>query len=205
MVWDTPKHVGEIWWVMYRGADKSLAPPDWKRQLKVHHFSSDEEVTLLPRRPGWTDKHSELFLSGLQKLEFGRCSLFPSWSGQGLISTSVLNEKFLIEGVYSPWARQLWCDVPANSVFLFDKPAVRIMRISRQPFPVKIMIDQKQLENMEYLNTGLFISPSDISELDCATTKTDTAERSMSIGRESLQVFFCTRGLGVLPGSTARG
>jgi len=22
-----------------------------------------------------------LFLSGLQKLEFGRCSLFPSWSG----------------------------------------------------------------------------------------------------------------------------
>ena len=54
--------------------------------------------------------------------------------------------------------------------------------------------------------TGLFISPSGISELDCATTKTDTAERSISIGRESLQFFFfCTRGLGVLPGSTARG
>ena len=53
--------------------------------------------------------------------------------------------------------------------------------------------------------TGLFISPSGISELDCATTKTDTAERSISIGRESLQDFFCTRGLGVLPGSTARG
>ena len=55
-------------------------------------------------------------------------------------------------------------------------------------------------------NTGLFISPSGISELDCATTKTHTAERSISIGRESLEVFFfCTRGLGVLPGSTARG
>ena len=40
------------------------------------------------------------------------------------------------------------------------------------------------------LNTGLFISPSGISEFDCATTKTDTAERSISIGRESLQVFF---------------
>ena len=53
--------------------------------------------------------------------------------------------------------------------------------------------------------TGLFISPSGISELDCAITKTDTAERSISIGRKSLQVFFCTRGLGVLPGSTARG
>ena len=38
--------------------------------------------------------------------------------------------------------------------------------------------------------TGLFISPSVISELDCATNKTDTAERSISIGRESLQVFF---------------
>ena len=54
-------------------------------------------------------------------------------------------------------------------------------------------------------NTGLFISPSGISERDCATTKTDTAARSISIGRESLQVFFCPRGLGVLPGSTARG
>ena len=53
--------------------------------------------------------------------------------------------------------------------------------------------------------TGLFISPSGISELDCAKTKTETAERSISIGRESLQVFFCTRGLGVLAGSTARG
>ena len=52
---------------------------------------------------------------------------------------------------------------------------------------------------------GLFISPSGISELDCATTKTDTAERNISIGRESLQVFFCARGLSVLPGSTARG
>ena len=38
--------------------------------------------------------------------------------------------------------------------------------------------------------TGLFISPSGISELDCATTKTDTAERSISIGTESLKVFL---------------
>ena len=38
--------------------------------------------------------------------------------------------------------------------------------------------------------TELFISPSGISELDCATTKTDTAEVIISIGRESLQVFF---------------
>jgi len=52
-------------------------------------------------------------------------------------------------------------------------------------------------------NTGLFISPSGTSELDCATTKKDTAE-SISIGRESLRVLFCTRGLGILAGSTAR-
>jgi hypothetical protein len=29
------------------------------------------------------------------------------------------------------------------------------MRISRQPFPVKLMIDQKQLENVEPLNIWL--------------------------------------------------
>jgi len=34
-----------------------------------------------------------------------------------------------------------------------------------------------------YIYTGLFISPSGISELDCATTKTDTAQRSISVGR----------------------
>jgi hypothetical protein len=28
----------------------------------------------------------------------------------------------------------------------------KLMRISRQPLPIKIMIDQKQLENVEYLN-----------------------------------------------------
>ena len=38
--------------------------------------------------------------------------------------------------------------------------------------------------------TGLFISPSGTSELDCATTKKDATERSISIGRESLKVFF---------------
>jgi hypothetical protein len=40
------------------------------------------------------------------------------------------------------------------------------------------------------LYTGLFISPSGISELDCATTETHTAETSISIVREPLQVFF---------------
>ena len=61
------------------------------------------------------------------------------------------------------------------------------------------------ITNLIVYYTGLFISPSGISELDCATTKKDTAGRSISIGRESLQVFFCTRGLGVLPDSTGWG
>ena len=47
-------------------------------------------------------------------------------------------------------------------------------------------------------NTGLFISPSGTSELDCATTKTDTTERSISIGRESLKVFFVLGALAYL-------
>jgi len=49
----------------------------------------------------------------------------------------------------------------------------------------------KYLKNLNAsLNTGLFISLSGISELECATTKTDMAERIISIGREFLQVFF---------------
>jgi len=40
--------------------------------------------------------------------------------------------------------------------------------------------------------TGLFISPSGNSKIDCATTKTDMAERSISMDRESLQVFVQT-------------
>jgi len=46
--------------------------------LKVRHFSSDVEVTAAVET--WLDgQTSEFFLRGWQK--FGRCSLFPSWSG----------------------------------------------------------------------------------------------------------------------------
>ena len=64
----------------YRGADKSLAWPDWKKQVKSRHFSSNAEV--IAATETWLDgQPSEFFFSGLQKLKFGRCSLFPSWSG----------------------------------------------------------------------------------------------------------------------------
>jgi hypothetical protein len=50
--------------------------------------------------------------------------------------------------------------------------------------------------------TGLFISPSGISELDCATTKTDTAERSISISiefwRDSLPIDMLLSAFSVL-------
>jgi hypothetical protein len=66
--------------VPYTGADKSLAQPNKKKQLKGRHFSSDAKVIAAVET--WLDgQPSEFFLSGLQKLEFGRCSLFPSWSG----------------------------------------------------------------------------------------------------------------------------
>jgi len=63
----------------YRGADKSLARPDWKK-INCSHISSNAE--LIADAETWLDgQPSELSLSGLQKLEFGRCSLFPSWLG----------------------------------------------------------------------------------------------------------------------------
>ena len=69
-------------------------------------------------------------------------------------------------------------------------------------FYIFLFIPYLQLLEMN-VYTGLFISRSGNSELDCATTKTYKAERSISIGRESLKVF-CTMGLGALAGSTAR-
>ena len=85
-------------------------------------------------------------------------------------------------------------------------PAYCVVTIQTASIGGKLqMVLKKRIPSHNTQNTGLFISPAGISELDCATTKTDTAERSISIGRESLKVFFCTRDLGVLPGSTARG
>jgi len=39
----------------YRGADKSLARIDWKNNWKVEIFRQTRR-SLLPHRPGWTDK-----------------------------------------------------------------------------------------------------------------------------------------------------
>jgi hypothetical protein len=58
----------------------SLSPTRLKKQLKGRHFSSYAEVSAAAKT--WFDgQTSDFFLSGLKKPEFGRCSLFPSWSG----------------------------------------------------------------------------------------------------------------------------
>ena len=61
---------------LYRGADKSLAQPDWKNNWKVAIFFRREGHScrgdLVGRTAFWI-----FFSSGLQKLEFVRCSLFP--------------------------------------------------------------------------------------------------------------------------------
>jgi hypothetical protein len=53
---------------------------------------------------------------------------------------------------------------------------------------------------------GLFVSPSGISELDCATTKTDRHGIKEHINRQKISPsFFFARRRGVLAGFTARG
>jgi len=49
--------------------------------LKGRHFSSDAEVVAAAET--WLDGDNLLnfYFSDLKRLEFGRCSLFPSWSG----------------------------------------------------------------------------------------------------------------------------
>ena len=71
----------------------------------------------------------------------------------------------------------------SRSVGLQSRPLIKWMK--------HILVTEKEIDSpiIIYIYTGLFISPSGISELDCATTKTDTAERSISIGRESLQTW----------------
>ena len=52
---------------LYRGADKSLARPDWKKQLKGRHFCPTRK-SLLPWRPGWTDNLLIFFFEWLAKV-----------------------------------------------------------------------------------------------------------------------------------------
>ena len=69
---------GDYWLLEYRGADKSLAPPEWKNNWNLVIFRPTLKV--IAATETWLDgKRFEFFLSGLQNLEFGRCSLFCSW------------------------------------------------------------------------------------------------------------------------------
>ena len=89
---------------------------------------------------------------------------------------------------------QGFCDGALEASKQASKPVT-----AKELHTVSVLTTFSFLDKQSFLqHTGLFISPSETSELDCATTKTETAERSISIGRESLKVFICTRGLGVL-------
>jgi hypothetical protein len=58
--------------------------------MKGHHFSSDMEV--IAAAETWLDGQPYevcFHLSGLQMLDFGHCSSFPSWSCQGHMSIPV--------------------------------------------------------------------------------------------------------------------
>ena len=65
---------------MYKGADRSFSPTRLKKTIQSRHFSSETEV--MAAAETWLDGQPSdiFFLSSLQKLHFGRCSLFPSWS-----------------------------------------------------------------------------------------------------------------------------
>jgi len=45
---------------LYRGADKSLARPDWKNNWRVAIYRPTRR-SLLPRRPGWNYKFLNFF------------------------------------------------------------------------------------------------------------------------------------------------
>ena len=60
----------------------------------------------------------------------------------------------------------------------------KVMRISRQPFPVKIMIDQKQLENVEsfkYLGSILTNDGRCTSEIKCRIAMAKAAFNKKSV------------------------
>jgi hypothetical protein len=81
------------------------------------------------------------------------------------------------------------------------------MKYYNEPYAFEIYSCLQGEYRMELCNqrTGQFISPSGTSELGSATTKTDTAERSIAIGSKSLHVCFVKRRQGVFAGFTARG
>ena len=54
--------------IIYRGADKSLARPDWKKQLKGHHFSSNAEVIAADVETWLDGQPSEFLFEWLAKV-----------------------------------------------------------------------------------------------------------------------------------------
>ena len=77
------------------------------------------------------------------------------------------------------------CTFPSCSTTAYQAWAAR----ATTALPWILKKTYKGSYNLNHKNTGLFTSHSGISKIDCATTKTDTTERSISMDRESLQVL----------------
>jgi hypothetical protein len=83
------------------------------------------------------------------------------------------------------------CTWPAENICLLNKNSVPWLQFSSAYLSSLFFIFfVYYLMRFYFYNTGQFISNSRNSELGCVTTKTDTAETSTTIGRESLQVFI---------------
>ena len=167
-----------------------LRPPDVSRSYKIYEDSYkiyencfwNIKISWIPRTVKWAFIYFE-------KLPFHfhfmyRLRVFPSF----LLDRSCC----FYTVVCRQWQFALWWNKSKWNVSFcchdMQLPTSLSLKFSVCLFTVSYV------QNTNFINTGLFISPSGISELDCATTKTDTAERSISIGRESLKVFFFVLG-----------
>ena len=91
-------------WLCYRGADKSLARADWKKQVKVRHFSSDEVIAAAVT---WLDGQISVFFwvacksYSLVALAFFLPGRAKDFSAPRYYNGSIFREHFYTLGVPS--------------------------------------------------------------------------------------------------------
>jgi hypothetical protein len=84
---------------MCKGADKSLAQTDWKKQLQCRHFLSEAGV-IAPTETLLDGQISDFFLSDLQNLEFVRSSLFRSYRAKDVSHPGNKDLFFTFNSIY---------------------------------------------------------------------------------------------------------
>ena len=104
----------------------------------------------------------------------GFTNSFPSFTGSSFNSYTFTFISFFLQNILYPFFPSLSGSFFGSLSLWFDLPGC---------FGCHPPFLQRAYPISAVLHTGLFVSPSGISEIDCATTKTDTAERSISIRR----------------------